>query len=264
MKSRLEQKRGGFSPPPYYFQMSDFRYQTSDFRLQKISSLKIRPFRPLYIYLSHILRIVPLYLILFPYTRPLSPPIPFSPRRPASSEARSRLNTFSSGPILIRCFDGQIDSAFLVNFFNNDRYDISFFESVGDSINTKRRDFRDMHKTFGAWTNTDKRSEIHEPSNFTLKLFARLVFSSHAVNNFFSRESRAGLSGDEHCAIVFYINLRAGLLHNTVYGFASCADNKADLIRFDFCNHYLWRVRAQIWPGSGNCFLNLIQNSQAG
>ena len=42
-------------------------------------------------------------------------------------------------------FDGEVDAFFLVNFFNNNRHLVAFFQHVAYFVDSEGRDFRDVH-----------------------------------------------------------------------------------------------------------------------
>src|SRR5450432_2263140 len=117
---------------------------------------------------------------------------------------------------------------------------------VFGAVDPEISQLRNVHQAVLARENFDERAEFFDRNDATVIGLADFHFPGHAADDFFrARHALAAGRVDVHGAVVFDVNLRAGLGHDPLDRLAAGPDERADLLGIDFNRLDAGRVFAQ-------------------
>ena len=158
-----------------------------------------------------------------------------SPTRPQAGLQLRGLSGFLFSALFERGFARKFYAAFVVDADAFDPNHFANFGNVFGPVHAKIRELGNMHEPIFAREHFDERAEFFDRDDATLIGLADLDLARHAADDFLrARHAFAARRIDVHRAVVFDINLRAGLGDDALDRLAAGPDERADFLRIDF------------------------------
>ena len=157
-----------------------------------------------------------------------------------------RYNGFRFAAVFHGRFARKFDPAFVVDPDALHPHHLADLGYVFRPIDPEIRQLGDVHEAIFARENFDEGAEFFDRDGPAMIDLADLHFLRHAADDFLRARHRFAARGvDVDGAVVFDINLRAGLGHDPLDRLAARSDERADLLRIDFDRLDARRVFAQ-------------------